>query len=61
MGTQKDTNGEEPSLDNDRAAKDRAIRMVKLRALAAEIRANMHPDVTSDHDWLYDEETGLPQ
>jgi antitoxin VapB len=31
-----------------------------LRAITGEIKANRGGDVTSDHGWLYDEETGLP-
>ncbi len=31
-----------------------------LWAIAGEIKANMQDGVTSDHGWLYDDETGLP-
>lgn len=37
-------------------------RLAKLREITADIRANMqHPLPTSDHGWLYDDETGLPK
>lgn len=39
-----------------------ADRLAKLRDITADIRANMqHPLPTSDHSWLYDDETGLPK
>jgi antitoxin VapB len=31
-----------------------------LWRIAGEIKANIEEGVTSDHGWLYDEETGLP-
>lgn len=37
-----------------------AARKARLQALAAEIRANMQRGTSSDHDWLYDPQTGLP-
>jgi hypothetical protein len=33
---------------------------LKSRLIAMQIRASMPGDVTSDHRWLYDHETGLP-
>jgi hypothetical protein len=33
----------------------------ELLRIAREIKANMPDDVTSDHGWLYDDETGLPR
>jgi len=37
-------------------------RLAKVREITADIRANMqHPLPTSDHSWLYDDETGLPK
>jgi antitoxin VapB len=41
--------------------RERAALMERLLAIAAEIKANMPDDVTSDHSWLYDDETGLPK
>jgi antitoxin VapB len=41
--------------------RERAARLERRLAIAAEIRAGMPDDVTSDHSWLYDDETGLPK
>jgi len=41
--------------------RERAALPERLWAIAAEIKANMPDDVTSDHSWLYDDETGLPK
>ena len=48
-------------LDREERLRDRAALEEKLWAIAAQIKANMPDDVTSDHSWLYDEETGLPK
>jgi antitoxin VapB len=48
-------------LDREERLRDRAALEEKLWALAGQIKANMPDDVTSDHSWLYDEETGLPK
>ena len=43
------------------AAEDIEVRLARIREITADIRANMqHPLPTSNHDWLYDDETGLP-
>ena len=45
-------------------AREEAIRakLGKIREITADIRANMkHPLPSSDHSWLYDDETGLPK
>jgi antitoxin VapB len=47
-------------LDREERLRERAALEEKLWAIAGEIKANMPPDVTSDHSWLYDDETGLP-
>ena len=48
-------------LDREERLRDKAALKERLLAIAAQIKANMPDDVTSDHDWLYDEETGLPK
>jgi hypothetical protein len=46
--------------DDTERLRERQDRIARIRAIAAEIRANMPDDVTSDHTWLYDE-NGFPQ
>jgi hypothetical protein len=46
--------------DDETRRRERAEKLRRLLEIAAEIRANMPDDVTSDHSWLYDDETGLP-
>jgi antitoxin VapB len=48
-------------LDREEKIRDKTALKAKLLAIAADIKANMPNDVTSDHDWLYDEQTGLPK
>jgi antitoxin VapB len=48
-------------LDRESRLRDRAARKSRLMALAAEVRAGLPSDMTSDHGWLYDEATGLPE
>ena len=48
-------------LDREQRLRDRAALEEKLWAIAGEIKANMPVDVSSNHDWLYDEDTGLPR
>jgi antitoxin VapB len=48
-------------LEREQRLRDQAALEEKLWAIAGEIKANMPDDVTSDHGWLYDEETGLPK
>jgi len=47
-------------LDREQRLRDRAATKARLMAIAREISANMPTGVTSDHDWLYNPETGLP-
>ncbi len=49
------------ALADEQRIRDRAALEADLLAIAAEIKANMPDDVTSDHSWLYDDETGLPR
>jgi antitoxin VapB len=48
-------------LDREQRMRDKAALRLRLLALADEISANMPGDITSDHGWLYDDETGLPR
>jgi antitoxin VapB len=48
-------------LDREQRLRDRAALEEKLWSIAGEIKANMPDDVSSDHDWLYDQHTGLPR
>ncbi len=48
-------------LDREQRLRDKAALRVRLLAIADEISANMPDDVTSDHGWLYDDQTGLPR
>jgi antitoxin VapB len=48
-------------LHREQRLGDKAARRLRLLALADEIRANMPDGITSDHGWLYDDETGLPR
>jgi antitoxin VapB len=48
-------------LDREQRLRDKAALRARLLALADEISANMPDDVSSDHSWLYDDETGLPR
>jgi len=48
-------------LEREQRLRDKAALRARLLALADEISSDMPPDVTSNHDWLYDEETGLPR
>jgi hypothetical protein len=49
------------ALADEQRTRDKAALEADLLAIAAEIKANMPDDVTSDHSWLYDDETGLPR
>lgn len=46
-------------LDRQERLRDRDALEEELWAIAGEIKANMPDDVTSDHSWLYDDETGV--
>ena len=49
-------------LDRELRARDRDERLKRLREITADIRAGMgNPLPSSNHDWLYDDETGLPK
>ena len=48
-------------LEREQRLRDKAALEEKLWSIAGQIKANMPVDVTSDHGWLYDEETGLPR
>ena len=48
-------------LDREQRLRDKAALEEKLWAIAGQIKANMATGVTSDHGWLYDDETGLPR
>jgi antitoxin VapB len=48
-------------LDRQEWLRDRDALEEELWKMAGEIKANMPDDVTSDHSWLYDDETGLPK
>jgi antitoxin VapB len=48
-------------LDRQERLRDRDALEEELWKIAGEIKANMPDDVTSDHSWLYDDETGLPK
>jgi antitoxin VapB len=48
-------------LDREQRLRDKAALEEKLWSIAGHIKANMADDVSSDHGWLYDEETGLPR
>ncbi|GEM_PF-969115 len=48
-------------LEREENARDRDARKVRLRAIAREVRAGLPPDMTSNHDFLYDDATGLPK
>jgi antitoxin VapB len=45
----------------DDAQRQRTARFERIRRIAAAIRAGLPEDMTSDHGWLYDDETGLPR
>lgn len=49
-------------LEREEQLRDREERKRRIREIAADIRRHMkHPLPTSDHSWLYDDETGLPK
>lgn len=51
-----------PGAENEaQRLRDRAGLEARLLRIAEQIKANMPDDVTSDHSWLNDEETGLPK
>lgn len=48
-------------LDREQRRRDKAALKARLIGIANEISTNMPRDVSSDHGWLYDDETGLPK
>ena len=46
-------------LDQERRARDKAVRAARMLEDAAQIRAHMREPVSSDHSWLYGDD-GLP-
>ena len=46
-------------LDQERRARDKALRAARMLEDAAQIRAHMREPVSSDHSWLYGDD-GLP-
>jgi antitoxin VapB len=48
-------------LERAQRRQGRDARLARIMALAKEISDHMPPDVTSDHSWLHDEESGLPK
>jgi len=48
-------------LEREEQSRDREARKRRIRDIAADIRARLPADMTSDHGWLYDDETGLPK
>jgi antitoxin VapB len=49
-------------LERVRKAEDIETRLARIREITADMRARMDkPLPTSNHDWLYDDETGLPK
>jgi antitoxin VapB len=50
----------EPKSEAERL-RERGELEARLLMIAAQIAANMPDDVTSDHNWLYDDETGRPK
>ena len=47
-------------LEREQRLHDKAALRTRLLELADKVSAGMPADVTSDHDWLYDDQTGLP-
>ncbi len=48
-------------LERVQQREDIEARLARIREITADIRANMQrPLPTSNHDWMYDDETGLP-
>jgi antitoxin VapB len=44
-----------------RREREKKEKVDRIMAVAREIRAHMREPVSSDHSWLYDDETGLPK
>jgi antitoxin VapB len=48
-------------LEREERARDVEARVARVMEIAREIRAHMREPVSSDTNWLYDDETGLPK
>jgi antitoxin VapB len=48
------------AVEQERRKRDVDAEVARMLAAGAEIRAHMREPVSSDHDFLYDPETGLP-
>ncbi|MGE0222478.1 MAG: type II toxin-antitoxin system VapB family antitoxin [Acetobacteraceae bacterium] len=48
-------------LEREEQVRNPDARLQRLRTLAHEVRAGLPADMTSDHDWLYNQQTGLPR
>jgi antitoxin VapB len=44
-----------------RREREKKEKVDRIMAIARDIRAHMREPVSSDHSWLYDDETGLPK
>lgn len=44
-----------------RREREKKEKVDRIMAMAREIRSHMREPVSSDHSWLYDDETGLPK
>jgi antitoxin VapB len=44
-----------------RREREKKEKVDRIMATAREVRAYMREPVSSDHSWLYDDETGLPK
>jgi antitoxin VapB len=48
-------------LERVQGGEDIEMRLARIREITADMRARMDkPLPTSNHDWMYDDETGLP-
>ena len=47
--------------ERQRREREKKEKIDRIMAIAREIRAHMREPVSSDHSWLYDDETGLPK
>jgi len=48
------------AVEQERRKRDIDGKVERMLAAGREIRAHMHEPITSDHDFLYDPETGMP-
>ncbi len=54
--------GREARAGQDLSDEDIEKEIKEIRAITADIRKHLkHPLASSDHSWLYDDETGLPR